>query len=117
MGYFCHGCRKGLSDQYFNCSVSMCCTMLCKNCRYCDEHDTLKKLRLELKYIKSVCEIYREGGDLSSNYCFCMARQTGFENEIAFMETNISSGFKTMQKVHGKKIPDDVSRLITSFLY
>ena len=43
--------------------------------------------------------------------------KNSLENEIVKMETNIENGFKIMQHVHGKRLPDDVSRLITSFLY
>ena len=52
------------------------------------------------------------------DYCDMYANEkNSLENGIQHMRSNIENGFKLMQQVHGKRLPDDVSKLITSFLY
>ena len=103
------------------CCIHSCYNPVCSKCKYCDKHCLLKQLNAHLdhhlKY--KFCE-----GKFSLNnkflldYCGMYANEkNSLENGIQYMESNIANGFKLMQHVHGKQLPDDVSRLIVSFLY
>ena len=94
---------------------------MCSKCKYCDNHCTLKQLKEQLdhhmKYKFSEGK-FSLNNTLIFDYCGMYANEkNSLENGIIHMKSNIEHGFKLMQQVHGKRLPDDVSRLITSFLY
>ena len=117
----CTACNEKIFWLTKSCCIYSCYNPVCSKCRYCDKHYSLKQLKEHLNHILKYkfCEgrfsfnnkLLLDYGGLYTN------DKNSLENEIHNMEANIANGFKLMQQVHGKRLPDDVSKLITSFLY
>lgn len=118
---FCSACMKEIFWITNTCLIYSCYNPVCSKCKYCDQHYTLKQLKEHLDRVVN-CR-YSEGDFLLNNkllYYYCGLYENEkrtLENAIIQMQSIIDNGFKALQQVHGKRIPDDVSRLITSFLY
>lgn len=117
----CSACNKTILWMTKSCGIYSCYNPVCSSCRYCDKHCTLKQLREHLNHVLE--HRYVEGefslnNTLLLDYCgMYINEKNSLEHAIETMESNIANGFATMQQVHNKQLPDDVSRLITSFLY
>ena len=107
----CTACNEKIFWLTKTCCIYSCYNFVCSKCRYCHEHYSLKQLRVRLKHHRD-CGISNIGF-----FEFYINDKNSLENEIHNMEANIANRFKLMQQVYGKRLPDDVSKLITSFLY
>ena len=113
----CSACNEKIFWVTKSSCIYLCHNHVCSKCRYCKEHCSLNQLRSKLvsciewweKYNKSMADPTYSG--------LFMIEKISIENRIHHMELNNANGFKLMQQVHGKQLPDDVSRLITSILY
>ena len=117
----CSACNEKIFWMTKSCCIYSCYNPVRSKCKHCDKHCSLKQFKEHLdhhlKY--KFCERrFLLKNKFLLDYCGMYANEkNSLENEIVKMETNIENGFKIMQLVHDKRLPDDVSRLITSFLY
>ena len=114
----CTACNEKIFWLTKSCCIYSCYNPVCSKCRYCKEHYSLKQLKERLDGLVFWWDRYNHKNENCIEFC-CLSRneKNSLENEIHKMEANIANGFKLMQQLHGKRLPDDVSKLITSFLY
>jgi len=117
----CSACNKTISWVTKSCRIYSCYNPVCSNCTYCDKHCTLKQLKehlnhhIEHRYVEGYFSLNNK---ILLEYCgIYINEKNSLETGIQFMESNIANGFKILQQVHNKRLPDDVSRLITRYLY
>ena len=112
----CSACNEKIFWLTKSCCIYSCYNFVCSKCRYCEEHYSLKQLRIQLANLVEWWKNYSKDFEIIG-YGLYTNDKNSLENEIHKMEASIANGFKLMQQVHGKRLPDDVSKLITSFLY
>ena len=114
----CSACNETIFWVTESCCIYSCYNPVCSKCKYCEEHYSLNKLRSKLvSYIEWWENYNKSMVDTITYSSLYMNEKKSLENGIIHMKSNIEHGFKLMQQVHGKRLPDDVSRLITCFLY
>ena len=115
-GILCSACNQKIFWGTKSCCIYSCYNHVCSKCRYCEEHYSLNQLQSQLvSYIEWWEKDNKSMVDTITYSGFLMNDKISIENGIQYMELNNAKGFKLMQQVHGKRLPD--SRLITSFLY
>jgi len=117
----CSACEKTVLWVTKCCRIYSCYNPVCSKCKYCDKHNTLKQLKEQLyhhlkhKFCQGMLSLNNK---LLLDYCgLYVNEKNSLENSIRSMEAEIENGLKILQKVHKKKLPDDISRMITSYLY
>ena len=109
----CSACNKKVFWVTKSCCIYSCYNHVCSKCRYCEEHCSLRKIDFIINDIREYSST-----EYDSKIIKFMKREIiSLEDAHKHMESNIENGFRAMQQVHGKRLPYDVSRLITSFLY
>ena len=114
----CSACNEKIFWVTKSCCIYSCYHDVCSKCKYCEEHYSLNQLRSKLvSYVEWWENFNKNMIHVISYSGLFMNEKISIENGIKHMESNIANGFKLLQQVHGKRLPDDVSRLVTSFLY
>ena len=115
----CSACNEKIFWMTKSCCIYSCYNPVCSKCKYCDKPCSLKQLKVHLDY--HLKYKFYEGEFLLNtkfvlDYCGMYANEkNSLENGMKHMKSNIENRFKIMQQVHGKRLPDEVSSLITNF--
>jgi len=117
----CSGCNEKMFWVTKSCYIYSCYNTVCSKCTFCNDHNTLNQLKEQLnRHLKQkFCQRMDSlNNKLLLDYCGLYVNdKNSLENSIRSMENEIKNGFKLMQQVHNKRLPDDISRMITSYLY
>lgn len=112
---YCSGCGKKIFMCTKLCYIYSCYSYVCDRCRYCKEHGTLSVLKEEMVIVSNDHEKYKDIVECFIDF-YKIVIWT-LDESITSMESEIENGFKILQQVHNRQLPDDISRMITSYLY
>lgn len=114
----CSACNKNISWLTKSCLIYSCYNPVCSKCKCCKDHSTLLQLKNRLSDLEEWWEKYNRGKEYIIDHCGLYVNEKScLVNMIISMEIEIANWFKILQQVHNKRLPDDVSKLITSYLY
>ena len=111
-------CKDGRITHYLCCNITSCYLNICPECQYCKHHSSLHNVK-DFIYVLEL-ELENDGIRVMQRH-FLLCQLESFKKCKIDMETEMNDKYKVLQKIEWNSsrsyLPNDISKLIVSYLY